>query len=105
VFRGADVTGRKSEIPVQTENVCRNPGPILKLLREQQVNLVLTGHQHQNETIEFNGTTHIEDGAVCGAWWKGPHLGNPEGFGVIDVKADGTFEHQYQTYGWHAVTG
>lgn len=101
VFRAADATG-KPNIPVNVASVCRNPGPILTLCREQKVNLVLTGHQHERETIRYENTTFIEDAAVCGAWWKGAHKGNPEGFGIIDAKADGTFEHRYATYGWQA---
>ncbi len=103
VFRGVDVTGRNADISVSRALVCRNPKPILELLRRHRVNLALSGHKHENETIRYEHTTHIEDGAVCGAWWKGPHNGNPEGFGIIDVKADGTFEHRYETYGWQAA--
>jgi len=82
--------------------ICRNAGEILKVLKDNAVNLVLTGHLHENETHTYQGTTHVGEGAVCGAWWKGVNNGSPEGFGVIDVKKDGTFEHQYQTYGWKA---
>jgi 3',5'-cyclic AMP phosphodiesterase CpdA len=102
VFRGVDVTGKNADITVSKGLVCRNPGPILDLLRRRKVTLALSGHKHENETLQYEKTTHIEDGAVCGAWWKGPHNGNPEGFGVIDVRPDGAFEHQYHTYGWVA---
>lgn len=101
VFRGQDVRD-KQHIEVSRARVCRNPGPILKLLQKHQVKLVLTGHLHQNERIELDGTTHVGEGAVSGAWWKGSHFGNPEGFGVIDVTADGKFEHRYSEYGWKA---
>jgi predicted phosphodiesterase len=75
----------------------------MELLRRHGVKGVLTGHLHQNERTEFGGTTFIGQGAVSGSWWKGAHHGNPEGFGILDVYADGRFEHQYQTYGWEAV--
>jgi hypothetical protein len=26
----------------------------------------------------------------------------PEGFGVLDLRPDGTFDHRYETYGWTA---
>ena len=42
------------------------------------------------------------DGAVSGSWWKGPLQGVPEGFGVVDLRPDGTFEHRYEAYGWKA---
>jgi 3',5'-cyclic AMP phosphodiesterase CpdA len=103
-YRGLDATD-KPNIAVSKSLVCRNAGPILEALRKNTVNLVLTGHLHQNERIAFDGTTHIGEGAVSGAWWKGAHHGNPEGFGVIDVRADGTFEHRYHSYGWQAAKG
>jgi Icc protein len=101
VFRG---TKAESEQPVQLGDalICQNPGPILKVLREYKVNLVLAGHLHDNEVLQYEHTTHVGGGAVSGAWWKGPHRLSPEGFGVIDLRADGTFEHQYHTYGWKA---
>ena len=102
VFRNAEAKKSDPHLSVSALDMCRNPGAILKLLHQHRVNLVLTGHQHENETLVYEHTTHIEDAAVCGAWWRGPHNGFPEGFGVIDVRADGTFEHQYQTYGWKA---
>jgi len=92
----------KPALEVRRKSVCQNPGQIFKLLREHSVNLVLAGHRHINESVRFEKTTHITDGAVCGAWWKGPQQGNPEGFGVIDILSDGTFSHQYLTYGWKA---
>ncbi len=101
VFRGLEARD-KNTLEIQRRRVCRNPGPILELLKKHRVNLVLTGHLHQNERLELDGTTYIGEGAVSGAWWKGAHLGNPEGFGIIDVKADGAFEHRYHEYGWKA---
>ena len=72
------------------------------MIQGHNVRLWLSGHIHQRDRIEYRGTTFINDGAVCGSWWKGPHQGVPEGFGIIDVWADGRFEHQYKTYGWQA---
>lgn len=81
---------------------CANAGTILKLLRTHKVNLVLAGHLHDNEVIRHQYTTHIGEGAVCGAWWKGPQRLSREGFGVVDLHADGTFDHTYHDYGWDA---
>lgn len=102
-FRGVDATD-KDRISVSKSMICRNPGPILKVLREHNVGVVLTGHLHQNETLRYERTTHIGQGAVCGNWWKGSHIGNPEGFGILDLQPDGTFHHRYHTYGWTART-
>jgi len=102
-FRGQEIKdANESYLKVHKASACRNPGPILSAFRKHKVNLALAGHTHENERIQYRGTTHIIQGAVCGAWWKGPHRGNPEGFGVIDVRADGSFEHHYHTYGWKA---
>lgn len=101
IFRAVDATN-KPNIELSKSRMCRNTAPILDMLRTNRVNLVLSGHNHQNERLQFDHTTHIEDGAVSGAWWRGSHHGNPEGFGIMDVRPDGTFEHRYQTYGWKA---
>jgi len=101
VFRRMDARD-EDHMRIPRHWMSRNAGPILKLLNKHRVNLVLTGHQHQNERILLDGTTHVGQGAVCGAWWKGAHLGNREGFGILDVHPDGTFEHRYHAYGWQA---
>lgn len=102
----AAYTGSNGEpekpIPVDSGKICRNAGPIMKLFARHKVNLALTGHLHCNERMEFANTTYIGEGAVCGNWWKGPFHMWPEGFGVVDLRADGTFAHQYHTYGWKA---
>ncbi len=101
VFRGQDATNAPHH-QISKGLVCRNPKPILELMRKHHVPAVLTGHLHQNEYIKYDGTTYIGEGAVSGGWWKGAHLGNPEGYGVVDLHADGTFSHEYVTYGWKA---
>lgn len=70
--------------------------------KHKNVKLCLSGHLHLLDTCEYNGVTHICDGAVCGAKWKGPKRQTPEGYGLIDLFEDGTFRHQYMTYGWQA---
>lgn len=76
----------------------------LRALFNQHANvkLCLSGHLHQLDRISFEGVTYICDGAVCGAWWKGRNVLCSEGYGVIDLYSDGTFEHSYETYGWKA---
>lgn len=66
------------------------------------VKLCLSGHLHLLDRTEYNGITHICDGAVCGDKWKGPRRQTPEGYGIVDLYADGSFSHNYVTYGWHA---
>jgi 3',5'-cyclic-AMP phosphodiesterase len=70
--------------------------------RYPNIKLCLSGHLHLLDRVEYDGITYICDGAVCGDKWKGPRLQTPEGYGLIDLFADGTFTHQYVPYGWHA---
>jgi 3',5'-cyclic-AMP phosphodiesterase len=71
-------------------------------LEHPNVKLCLSGHLHQLDRVEYNGLTHICDGAVCGDKWKGPRRQTPEGYGLIDLFDDGSFKHQYVAYGWKA---
>ncbi len=68
------------------------------------IKLCLSGHLHLLDRCVYNGITHICDGAVSGAKWHGPKRQTHEGYGLIDLYDDGTFEHQYVDYGWHAST-
>jgi predicted MPP superfamily phosphohydrolase len=83
-------------------NMHHNVRPLLKLLAANNVKLALSGHMHQVDQVEYLGITFCCNGAVCGNWWKGPHLEFDEGYGLVDLHPDGTFENRYLTYGWHA---
>lgn len=82
--------------------VCADAAERLALYSKYNVRLSLSGHLHQLDRVEYGKTTFVCDGAVCGAWWRGPHRGVPEGFGILDCDADGTIRHQYYAYGWQA---
>lgn len=82
--------------------VCADAATRVRLIDGHNVRLWLSGHIHALDRAEFRGTTFICDGAVCGNWWKGPRDGMNEGFGVIDLLADGTVRHRYTDYGWQA---
>jgi len=98
-----DVNGPMTgTVPLPVPKSVRNPGPILRLFREHRVQLALTGHLHDLETCRYEHTTYVGQGAVSGAWWNGPRNLTVEGYGIIDVRPDGTFEHRYQSYGWQA---
>lgn len=93
---------RKGEGP---KGLVNNAHLVRKVLGGYNVKLVLCGHGHVSERIElshFNRTTFIQGGAVCGMWWKGRVAGNPEGFGVVTCRPDGTFTYEYRDYGWVA---
>lgn len=76
--------------------------PLLKILAANNVKLCLSGHIHLLDHVQFMGVHFICDGAVSGNWWGGPFQETPEGYGIVDFYPDGTFEHQYLTYGWKA---
>lgn len=71
--------------------------------KHRNVKLCLSGHVHEIDRMQYQGVTYICDGAVSGNWWKGRHKECDEGYGVVDLFDDGTFEHQYVTYGWKAA--
>ncbi|MBB5040150.1 metallophosphoesterase family protein [Prosthecobacter dejongeii] len=71
-----------------------------KLLAAYNLRLVLSGHGHISERIQFDQVTYLQGGAVSGMWWKGPVHGNPEGFVHITCHQDGSFEDRYIGYDW-----
>lgn len=101
--------------------VIQNSDKLVRLFESfPNMRLCLSGHVHEVERLDFQGITYLCNGAVCGAWWEGK-LKNAknrdakakptdpqrpmrcdEGFGLIDLFPDGTFIHQYATYGWQA---
>jgi predicted phosphodiesterase len=68
------------------------------------VKLCLSGHLHHLDRVDYNGVTYLCNGAVSGNWWKGRHKDTDEGYAIIDLYDDGTFEHEYVKYGWKAAT-
>lgn len=76
---------------------------IRELFEANNVKLVLQGHVHFCEHLQFRGVHYITSGAVSGSWWKGPHMGFPEGYGLVSFQGD-SFTWEYKTYGWEAKT-
>lgn len=72
------------------------------LLEKYPVKLVLQGHTHINERVTWKGIDFITTGAVAGNWWKGPRMGFPEGYAVLDVNGD-QVSWRFESYGWQAV--
>jgi 3',5'-cyclic-AMP phosphodiesterase len=95
---GADPQG-----PAQKTLVCTNGEALLDDLSGHNIRAVLAGHLHFYEQIGRNGVQLINSGAVCGNYWSGPNHGCPEGFGVVDLGADGSVKFDYRDYGWKAV--
>ncbi|MCE0521751.1 MAG: metallophosphoesterase [Methylacidiphilales bacterium] len=88
--------------PASKSLVCTNGDAVLEDLPRHNIRAVLAGHLHFQEEIDRNGVRLINCGAVCGSYWKGPNFGCPEGFGVVDLGADGSVAFDYRSYGWKA---
>jgi 3',5'-cyclic AMP phosphodiesterase CpdA len=71
--------------------------------KHSNVKLCLSGHLHLVDRTDYNGVTYLCDGAVSGNWWKGRHKDCDEGYAVLDLYDDGSFDHQYVKYGWKAA--
>jgi len=82
--------------------VCTNADKLFQDIPRHNIRAVLAGHLHRFEKLEMNGVHFINSGAVCGNYWKGPASGCLEGFGVVDLGADGTVTFDYRNYGWKA---
>ncbi|MEA1996101.1 MAG: metallophosphoesterase [Gemmatimonadota bacterium] len=76
-----------------------NTDAVLRMFSGKNLKLVLQGHLHRDEQVRFEDKSFIMSGAVCAAWWRGPHGRTEEGFGVIDVSGD-DFSYSYYDYGW-----
>ena len=94
----------RANVETPSSLVSRNSKNLMDTIRGASANvkLVLAGHLHHQERIHTDGICYLNGGAVCGNWWKGPNLGCPEGFNVIDLHPDGTFSLDYKTFGWKA---
>jgi len=44
--------------------------------------------------------TYICDGALCAGWWGGDWAQCDEGYGLFDLRPDGSFDYEYVPFGW-----
>lgn len=79
--------------------VVSNSKEVLDLFKGYNLKLVLQGHLHILEDNYIHNIHFITDGAVCGAWWKGPNKGTQEGFLLLNFKG-GNVSWKYVDYGW-----
>lgn len=80
-----------------------NSRDVLKLFEGRTLALVLQGHTHVHDAIEWRGTRFVTGGAVCGQWWRGPWHGTEEGFTVVALDPCDRPRWWYVDYGWDAV--
>ena len=82
--------------------VCTNSSALINDFPGHNIRAVLAGHLHRYETNMISRVPFYNSGAVCANYWKGPLAGCPEGFGVVDLHANGAVKFDYRTYGWKA---
>ena len=82
--------------------VCTNGGAVIKDIPGHNIRAILCGHLHFQEELDRHGVRLINCGAVCGNYWRGPNYGCQEGFGVVDLGANGSVAFDYRDYGWKA---
>jgi 3',5'-cyclic AMP phosphodiesterase CpdA len=82
--------------------VISNAPELVETGKHGNVRAFISGHLHLVERLELLGQTFICSGSASGHQWNGPRMGTPEGFGVFDCRADGTFDFHYQSHGWKA---
>lgn len=68
--------------------------------KHQNVKISLSGHLHTQDHVDYNGVAYLCNGAVSGNWWDGRFNDTDEGYAVLNLFDDGTFEHEYIKYGW-----
>jgi Icc protein len=89
--------------------------------RFPSVKLALSGHIHIAEQLTYQGVTYICNGAVSGAWWRGPAANKQrirdrarpgdlpaelrpdraqEGYALLDLYDDGSFRNIYLPFNW-----
>lgn len=62
--------------------------------RHPEIKLCLSGHIHLVDRLEYLGVTYCCNGAVCGNYWQGPMQEFGPALALVDLYADGTFQHQ-----------
>ncbi|HVU57851.1 MAG TPA: metallophosphoesterase [Puia sp.] len=83
-------------------NMHTDAGRIIGLFdKHPNVRLCLSGHIHLNEQVTYNGVTYISNGAVSGNWWNGKHFRTDNGYAMVDLYDDGSFDNEYFSYGWN----
>ncbi|MGH7244768.1 MAG: metallophosphoesterase family protein [Phycisphaerales bacterium] len=95
----------KRERVVHPALMCIDYAKAKKLFLENpQVKIALSGHMHLQDRVDYCGVSYFCNGAVCGNWWKGAHRECGEGYAIVDLFDDGSFENRYVGYGWKAET-
>ena len=63
-----------------------------------QIQLCLSGHTHQYESLEYLGVHYITGGAVCGNWWNGIYMNFPPAYVMVNLYDDGSSDSEFVPY-------
>ncbi|HMO37281.1 MAG TPA: metallophosphoesterase, partial [Gemmatales bacterium] len=92
-----------SKMEVGASWVHTDAGAVTELLAGfPSVKACLSGHLHLVDHVRIKGVNFHCNGAVSGKWWKGHNEGFAEGYALVDLYNDGTYECTYVPYGWQA---
>lgn len=71
-------------------------------LRFPNVKLCISGHLHLVDRVEYAGVAYCCNGAVSANWWKGTYYECDEGYAIVRLYDDGSFDNEYIAFGWQA---
>lgn len=78
--------------------IAGNSWQVHSLLAECNLKLVLQGHLHVWEQMEYQRVQYVTGGSVSASWWKGPmEDGSKEGYTLCQIR-DGKVHTSYVTY-------
>ena len=87
--------------PAPPGRVVVNNTEVLDAFRNHNLVLVLQGHLHVSEYLQWQDTVFITGGAISGKWWRGPWQGTKEGFALVTLRGNDV-AWKYVTFGWQA---
>ena len=90
-----------STVASRPDRVVTNNREVLRVFENHNLVLVLQGHTHVAELIQWRGITFLTGGAISGNWWRGAYHDTQEGFSVLTMNHDNII-WDYVDYGWDA---
>lgn len=78
-----------------------NANKVLEVFNEYNLKLVMQGHMHFIEDINYKNVRYVTGGAVSANWWQGPLDGMEEGFMLFDIDGE-DISWKYVDFGWNA---
>lgn len=75
---------------VPFSRLIKNSRELVELVRiNPHVRLSLSGHLHMDDTIQYQHSTYVCGGSVCGAWWKGNYENFTPSYYLVDMFDNG----------------